>query len=730
MLAESCGQGRGPERKHLICGVTLLPPVASMRLAIGTERIIGGGSDGGVLGGGISAAARRMRTPSSGRSMTEESHNRATPPRDVFVSYASQDAAIADAVAENLERQGIKCWIAPRDVTPGSQYADEIVGAINDAKILVLVLSQHAVDSPHVGKEIERASSKRRRIIGLRTDAAPLTRSFEYFLSESQWIDVAALGMPGALTKLTQAVGQSLAPSSWVSPGLGADASNLADRRRKPSYLTIQRVFAAVVFLVVAAIVVGVVVRYWPSKQRDAPAPLVAAISEKSIAVLPFTDMSQKKDQEYFGDGMAEEILDLLTKIPGLTVIGRTSSFQFKGKNEDLRKIGAELNAAYVLEGSVRSSGDQVRITAQLINTRTGAHEWSETYDRPIGDVLKLQDAIAAAVVRELQLTVDSGNLQSRSALKNADAYDLILRGRHAADRWDREGLDEAIALFEQALDRDPSSADATADLAFTHYKQGTGNFRAPGDAFEQARRGALEALRLDPRNVLAHHILGKIHVVYDWDWDAAEREFGEVAALAPGSAVAPNGRARLFVIQGRWDEALGYVKSALARDPLDPNSFDILSMVQMRRDHLPEAEAAVRREMDIHPTYPWAHWYLGPILLARDDREGALLAMQQETTEGARQAGLAIAYYALGRKTESDAALARAIKEHADLFAFEIAAAYAFRGESDSAMHWLERAYTQKDSGLVYVKVDLPLKNLEGDPRFKAFLRKMNLPE
>ena len=155
-------------------------------------------------------------------------------------------------------------------------------------------------------------------------------------------------------------------------------------------------------------------------------APAVAAISDKSIAVLPFTDMSQKKDQEYFGDGMAEEILDLLAKIPGLTVIGRTSSFAFKGKNEDLRKIGTELNAAYVLEGSVRNSGDQVRITAQLINTKTGAHEWSETYDRPIGDVLKLQDAIAAAVVRELQLTVADRYLISRSTVNNGDAYDLI----------------------------------------------------------------------------------------------------------------------------------------------------------------------------------------------------------------------------------------------------------------------------------------------------------------
>ena len=209
---------------------------------------------------------------------------------------------------------------------------------------------------------------------------------------------------------------------------------------------------------VVIALGVGGVLaaRLWQSKHGANPAPVLAAISDKSIAVLPFTDMSQKKDQEYFGDGMAEEILDLLAKIPGLTVIGRTSSFAFKGKNEDLRKIGTELNAAYVLEGSVRSSGDQVRITAQLINTQTGAHEWSETYDRPIGDVLKLQDAIAAAVARELQLTVASDHFKPRDSLKSAEVYDLILRGRHAADRWDKEGLDEAVTLFQQALDRDP----------------------------------------------------------------------------------------------------------------------------------------------------------------------------------------------------------------------------------------------------------------------------------
>jgi hypothetical protein len=229
-------------------------------------------------------------------------------PAPVFISYASQDAAVANSVVENLERRGIKCWIAPRDVTPGSQYADEIVGAINDTQVLVLVLSENALVSPHVGREIERAASKRRRIIVLRTDAVPLIRSFEYFLSESQWIDVTALGMTAARTKLTQAVGQRLAPSSWVSPGLGTDVRDPADRKRKPSYLTIKRAVAAAVFLILAAVVVGVMVRYWPSKQKGPRMPVVEAISDKSIAVLPFVDMSERKDQEYFADGIAEEI--------------------------------------------------------------------------------------------------------------------------------------------------------------------------------------------------------------------------------------------------------------------------------------------------------------------------------------------------------------------------------------------------------------------------------------
>jgi len=659
--------------------------------------------------------------------MSENSANQASSGRDVFVSYASQDVAVANAVVENLEAHGIKCWIAPRDVKPGAQYADAIVRAINEAKTLVLVLSQSAVGSSHVGREIERAASKHKQVIALRVDTAPLSPALEYFLSESQWIDVAALGMTAALSRLSESIGQ---PSTATSSAIGAAGLST----EKPVILTgsrsrrvSTRVGIAAVVLVGVVTAVGIAIRLWPMKGQ---APVVAAISDKSIAVLPFADMSQKKDQEYFGDGMAEEILDLLARIPGLTVIGRTSSFQFKGKNEDLRTIGAKLNAAYVLEGSVRSSGDQVRITAQLINTKTGAHEWSETYDRPIGDVLKLQDAIAAAVARELQLTVAPGYLSPRSAVKDTEAYDLMLRGRHADDRWNKDGFDEAVTLFKQALDRDNSSADAAAELAFTYYQQGAYAFLTPAVAFEQSRRAAVLALKLDPKSARAHFVIGHINLIYDWDWAAAEREFQQAAAIAPGTSDPLSGEARLSLALGRWDDALMQMNGALARDPLDPNSLQFLGLIQARRGHLPEAEVALRRLLDIRPSYGWGHFYLALVMLARGEQDAVLREMEQETTDDARQAGLAMVYHTLGRKADSDAALTAMIKRYGDIDAYEVAIVYAVRGQSDEAIGWLERAYVQKNPDVYTIKGDLPITSLERDPRYQAFLRKMNLPE
>jgi TolB-like protein/thioredoxin-like negative regulator of GroEL len=646
-----------------------------------------------------------------------------------FVSYASQDAAVANSIVESLEQHGIKCWLAPRDVTPGSQYADEIVEAINNSQVFVLVLSEHALASAHVGRELERAASKRRRVIVLRIDAASLTRSFEYFLSESQWIDVAALGVPAALTKLAQAVGQRLAPASWVSPGLGADVRDPADQKRKPSYLTIKRGVTAAMLLVAAAVVVGVMTRYWPSKQGVSPAPAAAAISDKSIAVLPFTDMSEKKDQEYFADGMAEEIIDLLVKVPGLKVISRTSSFQFKGKTEDLRNIGTQLGVAYVLEGSVRKSGDRVRITAQLIDSRDGAHLMSQSYDRDFSDVLKMQDEIAASLVRVLQVEVSEHVLVARASLSNTQAYMLYLQGLHAKDRFDRQGFEQAVNDFQQALELDPSFAGSAAGLANAYFLLGQFGFLEPSIAFDKAREAAQRALELDPKLAATHALLGNIDIAYEWDWAAASEQIQLALADAPKDAYVLFIAAVQAQVMGRQDEALKLIGASLAQDPLNPSSYLILSYIQIRRERPVEAEAALRRTLQISPTFIFAHYYLGLVLLARGDAHGAIEEVGRENDEGLRLAGSAIVDFAVGAKADSDAALKQMLKTHAQR-AYEIAGVYAFRGETDEAFQWLDRAYSQKDPYLVSIKGNPMLKKIESDPRYKAFLKKMNLPE
>jgi TolB-like protein len=286
------------------------------------------------------------------------------PQRRVFISYASQDAAVAQKVCSAVEAAGFSCWIAPRNVVPGTMYADGIVHAIDDSSILVLILSEKAIASAHVGREIERAVSKRRPVVALRIDAAPLIAAFEYFLNQSQWIEGG--GSDAAIAQLVAAVGQHLAPGTATSPTSGIQASA---GHRKGAVGWRVWVIAAVVVAVALAGAYFLVDKTRRATTHESTASSVV-ISDKSIAVLPFTDMSEKKDQEYFADGMAEEIIDLLVKIPGLKVISRTSSFQFKGKSEDLRSIAAQLGVAYVLQGSVRKSGERLRVTAQLINRR------------------------------------------------------------------------------------------------------------------------------------------------------------------------------------------------------------------------------------------------------------------------------------------------------------------------------------------------------------------------
>jgi TolB-like protein/DNA-binding winged helix-turn-helix (wHTH) protein/Flp pilus assembly protein TadD len=514
-----------------------------------------------------------------------------------------------------------------------------------------------------------------------------------------------------------------------VRPGMtSVDASRAQDLSRRP--VGSLRIWAIAGAFVAFALVVAYFSVDKGKLSKHATTGSSIAVSDKSIAVLPFTDMSEKKDQEYFADGMAEEIINLLVKIPGLKVISRTSSFQFTGKTEVLRSIGTQLGVAYVLEGSVRKAGDRLRVTAQLIDSRNSTHLWSQTYDRDLSDILKMQDEIAMALVRALKIEVSPlQGLEARPALRNTEAYALYLHGLHDTDRNDLQGFELARSEFQRALDLDPTFAEAAGVLAATYAWGASVGYIPPGVGFEQARDAAEHAIKLDPNNPIAYSVLGDIHNTFDWDWPAADQDLKRTLALAPNNPVALQIASRHSLAMGRWDDALNLATASLALDPLDIGGYYWLSTVQLRRGRLPEAEAAIRRALEIAPTFPFGPYALGVVLLARSQPQAALTAFSKEPLEAARIIGSAMAYFALKRKAESDASLAQMLKSYAYI-PFGIATIYAFRGESDEAFKWLDRAYEQKDQFLYRIKFAPEFDKLHGDPRYKAFLTKMNLPE
>jgi TolB-like protein len=379
--------------------------------------------------------------------------------RPVFISYASHDAAIAQKVCSELEAAGFRCWIAPRDVVPGTLYADGIVGAIDESRVLVLILSKDAVASAHVGKELERATSKRHPIIALKLDTAPLTRAFEYFLNESQWINVGAGSEDSAIEKLIAAVGQHLSSGAASSATSGFQASAV---HRNAAVARRMWVIAAVVVAVVLTGGYFFVDKAWLHGRRAPVITTVAttpAISDKSVAVLPFVDMSEKKDQEYFSDGLSEELIDMLTKVSDLRVPARTSSFYFKGKSEDIPTIAKRLLVAHVLEGSVRKSGNHMRITVQLVRADNGYHLWSQTYDRTVDDIFKVQDEIAGAVVKALKLSLFATAAPVAVQTSNTDAYLLYLKGTALFRRGNAEDNVASVATLKESLKLDPDYA-------------------------------------------------------------------------------------------------------------------------------------------------------------------------------------------------------------------------------------------------------------------------------
>ena len=651
----------------------------------------------------------------------------ATSGRDAFISYASQDKAVADAVCEALESAGVACWIAPRDVTPGAFYAESIVHAIDSAKVIVLVLSRNAADSQHVFREVERASSKRHPVVSFRIDDAPLPAGLEYFLNTSQWLDASTGGVERALSRLVDALRSALAqPSVVVRSAPVPSAKKTASSARSG-------VLVASALILAAALAYFGVDKIWLAKRAVHAEPtssfVAAAAPDKSIAVLPFVDMSERHDQEYFSDGLSEELIDQLAHSADLKVIARTSSFQFKGKNDDMRTIGRTLGVANLLEGSVRRSGNAIRITAQLISVIDGAHRWSETYDRKMSDIFKVQDEIAAKVVQALKASLALDGGQQAAAPNKADTQVMLLQARFFENRGTAEDIQRAIAYYKKATELEPTSALAWASLSIAQSKM-TGYELA---TWRQARKSTLEyaqyALRLDPANARAHEALGRVRL-FDLDWTGADGEIQKAIQIDP--QLHPKEQVILMYVLGRLGEALTYSREWVVRDPLNHFSYQQLAQTLWAMGRNAEAEIAIRKAIEVSPSAIYPHSMLAMLLGTRGAAAEAFSEIAREPNEANRAIATATVYQLLGPKAEASAARANFEQKHGKDSPTIVADLYELEGDGNQAFRWLNVAYDDPEnrSDLSYMKGDPFLRPLHGDPRWKSLLQKLNLPE
>jgi TolB-like protein/Tfp pilus assembly protein PilF len=446
----------------------------------------------------------------------------------------------------------------------------------------------------------------------------------------------------------------------------------------------------------------------------------------QSIAVLPFVNMSGDPQQEYFSDGLSEELIDHLVHSMDVKVIARTSSFQFKGKNEDVRSIARKLNVTHLLEGSVRKEGRQLRITAQLVSASDGAHLWSQIYDRKLTDLFKLQSEIADEVSRALHVALRS---DYRAAGREPDlqAYNLLLEGRYFEARRTLPDVEKAAQLYKQAVDRDPEYALAWARLAHAHVIEE--HLRGPSEQQDRQIHDALDrAIRLDPKLVYAYYTRAAFEGNIMWNWAAALADDQLIREIDPRSDLLPAAFGDHALVSGQVNRAIELYQEALSRNPLDPNTLDALSTALCAAREFQSCLQSRLTLMHLYPRFDGVNSSVGMARLYLGQFDTALAAMQQEPNEDYRLGGLAAIFWAMGRRTESDAALKALTDKFASVDAYGIAAAHARRGEFDDAFRWLDRAYQEHNSQMPIIKTDPSFTALHLDPRFKALLSRMRI--
>jgi serine/threonine protein kinase len=423
-----------------------------------------------------------------------------------------------------------------------------------------------------------------------------------------------------------------------------------------------------------------------PSQAQSSPIP-----DDKSIAVLPFVDMSEKKDQEYFSDGLSEELIDRLSRSADLKVIARTSSFYYRDKPATIGEIASALNVSHVLEGSVRKSGQQLRITAQLIRASDGSRVWSQTYERKLADIFKVQDDIAGTVAAALKAALN-GNSSAQPSSTNVEAYNLLLQGNYLWARNTKDDMNRAVKFYQKAIELDPNYALAWARMGRLYADQAAYGWIPVAEGVQKARAAAEQALKLNPDFAGAHSVMGNLSRNFDWDWNAARQQYQRAFELAPddlriAAAVAYVNEG----IYGRLDGGIEIERKLIARDPLDVVTIGGLAFDLFLAGRYEEAVATAERLVALDPSHAAAYSNMADSLLYLGRLDQALDAAKREADEPERLSTLPVVYWALGRKAESDAALAELETKYAAVAAYQAAEMHAYREEIDLAFRWLD---------------------------------------
>jgi serine/threonine-protein kinase len=457
----------------------------------------------------------------------------------------------------------------------------------------------------------------------------------------------------------------------------------------------------------------------------------LAPVPHKSIAVLPLLNESGDPKDEYFSDGLSEELIAALAQVTGLKVIGRSSSFRFKDRKEEPKTIGEKLGVSTLLEGTVRKQGDRVRIVAELINVDDGIELWTRTFDRELKDIFTVQEEIARAVAESLKVTLlrADGRSVRGSAPSNVEAYNVYLQGHFYFLRRNVEDFRKAIGYYDQAIQLDPDYALAYAERAEAWTLLGDLTGQRP-TAYPKAKSDAEKAVAIAPALAEARAALGWVRCFADFKFADGLTELKRATELSPANPTANDLLARVIVYLGRFDEAERQARQAVELDPLSTVAQANLARVLFYAGKLDEADAAARKGAELQPTGAGNHRWQVLIAAQRGDGETALREAQLESDQGYRRFELAVAQYVVGDRQAADAALADLLAKAArEGFAYQIAEVHAVRGDADKAFEWLQIAFDDRDAGMLGLLVDPLLRGLRDDPRYKNFLAKLGLP-